>query len=393
MGMMKTKSLLSAVFPRDSPIICAIRKPACISLLNIAAICGGGNLQALQALSASTPKWESGMMRAMKNLPSNAASLPAQVLMLDIDLDQAGQRLDNFLMARLKGVPKSKIYNIIRKGEVRVNKGRIKPDYKLCAGDSVRIPPIRVSEKEPEAKASHQMLGLLANSILYEDDGMLVINKPPGLAVHGGSGISLGLIETLRQMRPEARYLELVHRLDRDTSGCIMIAKKRSYLRHLQAALRDKDIGGISKVYSALVIGAWPKSCRRVDAPLLKSEVANDERVVRVHPEGKPSLTEFKILQSFKGFTLIEARPITGRTHQIRVHAQYAGHALVGDEKYGSDELNARMRDHGIRRLFLHAAALRFCLPGATETTLVEAPLPKDLQDPLNRLESLKSEA
>jgi len=240
----------------------------------------------------------SGMMPTMKNHPSsNSSSLPVQVAMLAIDQDQAGQRLDNFLMARLKGVPKSKVYNIIRKGEVRVNKGRVKPDYKLCAGDLVRVPPVRVSEKAPEAKASHQILALLAASVLYEDDGLLVINKPPGLAVHGGSGISLGLIETLRQMRPDARYLELVHRLDRDTSGCIMIAKKRSYLRHLQAALRDKDAGGISKVYRALVIGAWPSSCRRVDAPLLKSEVAADERVVRVHPEGKPSLTEFKVLQ------------------------------------------------------------------------------------------------
>ena len=344
----------------------------------------------LLAAIAYTPKWESGMMRAMKNLSANIPpSLPAQVLMLCIDQDQAGQRLDNFLMARLKGVPKSKVYNIIRKGEVRVNKGRAQPDYKLCAGDWVRVPPVRISEKEPEAKASHQMFSLLSDSILFEDDGLLVVNKPPGLAVHGGSGISLGLIETLRQMRPEARYLELVHRLDRDTSGCIMIAKKRSYLRHLQAALRDKDVGGITKVYNALVIGNWPKSCRRIEAPLLKTEVARDERVVRVHPDGKPSLTEFKILRSFKGFTLLEARPITGRTHQIRVHAQYGGHALVGDEKYGSDEVNLQMRNLGIRRLFLHAAALSFKLPGAADSTLVVAPLPKDLQDPLGRLELL----
>jgi 23S rRNA pseudouridine955/2504/2580 synthase len=332
-------------------------------------------------------KFDSGMMLAMKNIPIQTAAGPfAQVVMLPIDSDQAGQRLDNFLMARLKGVPKSRVYNIIRKGEVRVNKGRVKPDYKLCAGDLVRVPPVRVSESEPEAKASNQMLKLLAASILYEDDGLLVINKPPGLAVHGGSGISLGLIETLRQMRPDARYLELVHRLDRDTSGCIMIAKKRSYLRHLQAALRDKNSGDISKTYCALVVGGWPKSCKRVDTPLLKSEVAKDERVVRVHPEGKPSLTEFKILQTFVGFTLVEARPITGRTHQIRVHAQYAGHSLVGDEKYGSDDVNARMREQGVKRLFLHAAALSFKLPGASAATLVEAPLPADLQAPLNAL-------
>lgn len=312
----------------------------------------------------------------------------AQVMIISIDEDQAGQRLDNFLIARLKGVPKSKIYNVIRKGEVRVNKGRIKPEYKLMAGDSIRVPPIRTAEAGTEAKASHQMMSLLSRSILFEDDGLLVINKPPGLAVHGGSGITLGLIETLRQMRPEARHLELVHRLDRDTSGCIMVAKKRSYLRHLQAALREKSAGagGITKVYQALVIGDWPKRVHQVNAPLLKTEVAGGERVVRVHPEGKPSLTEFKLLQRFDGFSLIEARPITGRTHQIRVHAQYAGCALVGDEKYGSDEVNEAMRGQGIKRLFLHASSLSFYLPESDVITRVDAPLPPDLAIPLGKL-------
>ena len=332
-------------------------------------------------------------MATMKTSPENItenteSSSFAQVMMISIDEDQAGQRLDNFLIARLKGVPKSKIYNVIRKGEVRVNKGRIKPEYKLVAGDSVRVPPIRTAEAGTEAKASHQMMSLLARSILFEDDGLLVVNKPPGLAVHGGSGIALGLIETLRQMRPEARHLELVHRLDRDTSGCIMVAKKRSYLRHLQAALREKSAGagGITKVYQALVIGAWPKRVHQVNAPLLKTEVAGGERVVRVHPEGKPSLTEFKLLQGFAGFSLIEARPITGRTHQIRVHAQYAGCALVGDEKYGNDEINEAMRAQGIKRLFLHASALSFYLPESEELTRVDAPLPADLAIPLGRL-------
>lgn len=312
----------------------------------------------------------------------------AQVMIISIDEDQAGQRLDNFLIARLKGVPKSKIYNVIRKGEVRVNKGRIKPEYKLMVGDSIRVPPIRTAEAGTEAKASHQMMSLLSRSILFEDDGLLVINKPPGLAVHGGSGITLGLIETLRQMRPEARHLELVHRLDRDTSGCIMVAKKRSYLRHLQAALREKSAGagGITKVYQALVIGDWPKRVHQVNAPLLKTEVAGGERVVRVHPEGKPSLTEFKLLQRFDGFSLIEARPITGRTHQIRVHAQYAGCALVGDEKYGSDEVNEAMRGQGIKRLFLHASSLSFYLPESDVITRVDAPLPPDLAIPLGKL-------
>ncbi len=332
----------------------------------------------------------------MKILSENTAqttgdSSLVQVTILSIDADQAGQRLDNFLIARLKGVPKSKIYNVIRKGEVRVNKGRIKPEYKLVEGDSVRVPPIRTAEAGTEAKASHQMMSLLAKSILFEDDGLLVINKPPGLAVHGGSGITLGLIETLRQMRPDARHLELVHRLDRDTSGCIMVAKKRSYLRHLQAALREKSAGagGISKVYQALVVGDWPKRIHQVNAPLLKTEVAGGERVVRVHPEGKPSLTEFKVLRRFDGFSLIEARPITGRTHQIRVHAQYAGCCLVGDEKYGNDDINAVMREKGVKRLFLHASALSFYLPESEELTHVEAPLLPDLSIPLGKLSAI----
>lgn len=312
--------------------------------------------------------------------------LSAKVTFAHIDDDQAGQRLDNFLMAQLKGVPKSKIYNIIRKGEVRVNKGRSKPDYKIATGDEIRIPPVRMAEKEALAKPSNVMTRLLEQSVVFENDGLLVLNKPAGLAVHGGSGISLGLIETLRQMRPDARYLELVHRLDRDTSGCIMIAKKRSMLRHLQAALREKNTSGIRKVYQALVVGAWPKTVRRIDAPLLKIEVANDERVVRVHADGKPSLTEFKILTAYSQCTLIEARPITGRTHQIRVHAQYAGHSLVGDEKYGDDEINKSMRELGVKRLFLHAAELSFYLPEAKELTMVKAPLAADLAAVLQKL-------
>nr|WP_324259325.1 23S rRNA pseudouridine(955/2504/2580) synthase RluC [Cellvibrio fontiphilus] len=328
-----------------------------------------------------------------KNIPPVTDSvIQGEVSIIEIDVDLAGQRLDNFLIARLKGVPRSKIYNVIRKGEVRVNKGRVKPEYKLKTGDFVRVPPIRTAETGTEAKASHQMMALLADSILYEDDGLLVVNKPPGLAVHGGSGITLGLIETLRQMRPEARHLELVHRLDRDTSGCIMVAKKRSYLRHLQAALRDKSAGagGIQKVYQALVLGKWSKRCHQVNAPLLKIEIAGGERIVKVSPEGKPSLTEFKLLRCYEGFSLIEARPITGRTHQIRVHAQYAGHSLVGDEKYGNDEINAVMRVIGIKRLFLHASALAFYLPDSDKLTRVEAPLPADLAIPLESLPTVE---
>lgn len=326
------------------------------------------------------------MKKTLRTVNTPEVSAAAQVQLLEIDIDQAGQRLDNFLMARLKGVPKSRVYNILRKGEVRVNKGRCKPDYKLAAGDVVRIPPVRMAEKAAPARPSNMLTARLEKSVLFENDGLLVLNKPPGLAVHGGSGVSLGLIEVLRQMRPEARYLELVHRLDRDTSGCIMIAKKRSMLRHLQAALRDKGHSGVRKVYQALVVGTWPASCRRVDAPLLKSEVGEGERIVKVNPGGKPSVTEFSVLQCYQGFTLVEARPVTGRTHQIRVHAQHVGHSLVGDEKYGNDEINEGMRQLGVKRLFLHAAELGFYLPDQQELTIVHAPLSPDLAEPLSRL-------
>lgn len=335
-------------------------------------------------------------MASMKTHPAKQnhipnTSLPTQVSFILVDEDQSGQRLDNFLMARLKGVPKSKIYNVIRKGEVRVNKGRTKPEYKICGGDEIRVPPIRVSEREPVAKASNVLTKRLEASVLFENDGLLVINKPPGLAVHGGSGVSLGLIETLRQMRPDARFLELIHRLDRDTSGCIMIAKKRSMLRHLQAALREKNSSGITKIYQALVIGQWPKNCNRVDAPLLKTEVANNERIVRVHPDGKPSLSEFKVVTRFSDCSLVEARPITGRTHQIRVHAQFSGHSLVGDEKYGDDEFNAQMRSKGLKRLFLHASELGFYLPDSKEKTIVRAPLAEDLAEVIKNLSPVVS--
>lgn len=310
------------------------------------------------------------------------------VRLVAVDEDQAGQRLDNFLSPRLKGVPKSRIYNLIRKGEVRVNKGRSKPDYKLAAGDVVRIPPVRIAESAAVAVPGKSLVQHLEQAVLYEDEGLLVINKPSGLAVHGGSGVNLGLIESLRQIRPDNRFLELVHRLDKDTSGCIMIAKKRSVLRHLQAALRDKTgPGAIRKVYQALVIGHWPASCLRVDAPLLKREVAGGERIVRVSTEGKPSLTEFTVLKRFQDFTLVEARPITGRTHQIRVHAKYAGHSLLGDEKYGNDGINETMKAQGFRRLFLHAAALEFDLPGVAERIRVDAALPDDLAQALARLQ------
>ncbi|TQV73479.1 23S rRNA pseudouridine(955/2504/2580) synthase RluC [Exilibacterium tricleocarpae] len=311
------------------------------------------------------------------------ASQSPSVQLVKIDPDQAGQRVDNFLLARLKGVPKSRIYRILRKGEVRVNRGRVKPDHKLQAGDLVRIPPVRVAATTSLPKPGAGLRRVLAEAVLFEDGGLLVIDKPSGLAVHGGSGVSLGLIESLRQLRPQARYLELVHRLDRDTSGCIMVAKKRSVLRHLQEQMRA---GRVDKVYQALVAGQWPADRAHINAPLRKNELSSGERIVRVTPDGKPSLTQFSVLQRYDRVTLVEAKPITGRTHQIRVHARHAGHPLVGDDKYGDDALNKTLRELGVRRLFLHAARLAFSLPGADQPTVVRAPLAVDLQEALSRL-------
>ncbi|WP_277345637.1 23S rRNA pseudouridine(955/2504/2580) synthase RluC [Pseudomaricurvus alkylphenolicus] len=312
--------------------------------------------------------------------------MPTKVRFLEVDPDRAGQRIDNFLMAELKGVPRTLIYRILRKGEVRVNKGRIKADYKLQPGDQIRVPPVRLPDSKTPPRASDQLRELLSRSILFENKGLLIINKPSGLAVHGGSGIQLGLIETLRQMRPEEHFLELVHRLDRDTSGCIMVAKKRSMLRYLHQQLRD---GHVQKYYHALVKGRWPDHCREVNAPLKKNELSSGERMVRVDPEGKPSRTAFKILRRFRDSTLVEAKPITGRTHQIRVHAQCQGHALVGDTKYGSDDVNREMKQRGITRLFLHAAALSLVLPNDGGRLKVEAALDDGLAAGLDNLEEM----
>lgn len=279
------------------------------------------------------------------------------VQFVTIEAELAGQRLDNFLIAKLKGVPKTHVYRLIRKGEVRVNKGRIKPDYRLAEGDLVRIPPVRVSQVDRPVQASSGLLKTLDSAILYEDDGIIAVNKPSGLAVHGGSGVSLGLIEAIRQLRPEAKQLELVHRLDRETSGCILIAKKRSTLKLLHEALRQ---GQMDKTYHALVVGQWPDNKKEVNAPLLKNVLQSGERMVNVNPEGKQSKTLFKVLKRFSDVTLVEAKPVTGRTHQIRVHAKYAGHPIVGDEKYGYDDMNRKMKVLGVGRLFLHAASLTF---------------------------------
>ncbi len=302
----------------------------------------------------------------------------ASVRLLTVPDDVAGQRIDNFLLTQLKGAPRTLVYRILRTGEVRVNKGRIKPDYRLQAGDVVRVPPLRLAEKEEGERPAAGVIRNLASRIVYEEGGLLVLNKPAGLAVHGGSGVSWGVVEAMKLVRPEAPFIELVHRLDRDTSGLLMLAEKRSVLRELHGYLRE---GRMEKVYIALLAGRLKGGSHQVTAPLLKTNLPNGERIVRVSSEGKEALTDFRVIERIGNTTLVEARPKTGRTHQIRVHAQYLGHPLVGDEKYGDDGINKAMRTaHGAGRLFLHARALRIRLSGMTTDLRLECPLEPELE-------------
>ena len=288
--------------------------------------------------------------------------------------EEAGQRLDNFLQRVRGGVPKTRIYRAIRKGEVRINKGRVKPDTRLEAGVSIRIPPLRVPEKA-EAAGAAGWRARLRDAVVREESTLLVINKPPGLAVHGGSGISVGLIETLRAMYDTDRYLELVHRLDRDTSGLLLVARRASTLRSLHGLLRSN---GVDKRYLCLVSGRWPAHLKRVDAPLEKFALPSGERRVKVAAAGRQSLTTFRVVTRWSGATLVEAKPVTGRTHQIRVHCQHAGFPILGDAKY-SDEAAIRLAAKiGLKRLFLHAASLNFRLE--EQNYSLEAPVPKELQ-------------
>ncbi len=301
---------------------------------------------------------------------------------LSVGEESVGQRLDNFLIRELRGVPKTRLYRALRKGEIRVNKGRVKADYRLAEGDLVRIPPLRRPSPSEPAPVPRYWAEQIQQRIIYEDDNLLVINKPSGIAVHGGSGLSFGLIESLRQLRPEDRYLELVHRLDRDTSGLIMIARRPAMLRELHRQLREDKV---DKRYLALVAGSWPRSLRVVEAPLEKNVLQSGERMVRVAREGKRSVTEFSVLERFGRATLVEAKPITGRTHQIRVHARHAGFPLLGDDKYSDEKTAELCRALGLQRLFLHARSLRITLP---EQGLLEfsAPLDDELETILNKL-------
>ena len=305
--------------------------------------------------------------------------------MIKVPEDRAGQRLDNFLLGQLKGAPRSLVYKLVRSGQVRVNGGRAKADRKLDGGEEVRIPPVNLNEIGDKAPPPTSFLQRMEEAIVFEDAKLLVINKPTGVASHGGSGISHGAIETMRALRPNMN-LELVHRLDRDTSGLLILAKKRSALVELQALLRE-DHGGIQKRYLTLLAGRMPDGVMSVDAPLHVGLRQGGERHVQVNAIGKPSLSHFKVLERRGGQSYCEVRIETGRTHQIRVHAQHIGHPVAGDDKYGDPAVNKRFREQiGLKRLFLHAASLEFALDGGKTPYVLNVPLPPDLVDALNKL-------
>jgi len=302
------------------------------------------------------------------------------VAMVTIGEDSEGQRIDNYLLKQLKGVPKSHIYRILRKGEVRANKKRVDATYRLVLGDIVRIPPVQMARREPvnPQPTKFQSIGArLAQYVIFEDSALLVLNKPSGMAVHGGSGISRGVIEQLRLERPELKFIELAHRLDRETSGVLLLAKKRSALVALHQAMRE---GGMDKFYFALVKGNWPDARRHVKLPLFKYLTPEGERRVSVREDGQPSHTIFTLQRRWEGFSLLEAELKTGRTHQIRVHLAHLGFPIAGDDKYGDFPWNKELQRTGLKRMFLHAhrAVIRHPLTG--EQLTLEAPLPEELE-------------
>ena len=307
------------------------------------------------------------------------------VRMIKVPEDRAGQRLDNFLLGQLKGAPRSLVYKLVRSGQVRVNGGRAKAERKLEVGDEVRVPPVNLNEIGDSAPPPTSFLQRMEAAIVFEDARLLVINKPSGVASHGGSGISHGAIETMRALRPN-QNLELVHRLDRDTSGLLIMAKKRSALTELQALMRE-DRGGIQKRYLTLLVGRMPDGVMSVDAPLHVGLRQGGERHVQVNPAGKPSLSHFRVLERRGGHSYCEVRIETGRTHQIRVHALHIGHAVAGDDKYGDPAVNKRLREQiGLKRLFLHAASLEFALDAGKTPYVLNAPLAPELAEALDRL-------
>jgi 23S rRNA pseudouridine955/2504/2580 synthase len=310
-----------------------------------------------------------------------------EVKWLTVDEESAGQRLDNFLIRHLKGVPKTHVYRIIRSGEVRINKGRASADTRIENGDVVRLPPVRISDKVAE-KAARPAPGR-EFPLLLEDDALMAIDKPAGVAVHGGSGVSFGVIEQLRQARPQAKLLELVHRLDRETSGILLVAKKRSALKHVQDQFRERETG---KTYLALVQGSWPEKLKVIDSSLHKYLLPDGERRVRVtsndDPDGMRSITLVKVAQRLEGCTLLEVTIKTGRTHQIRVHLASQGHPIAGDDKYGDFEWNKALNKQGLKRMFLHAWRLEFTHPATGKRVTLKSPLPPELQLYANHVKS-----
>jgi 23S rRNA pseudouridine955/2504/2580 synthase len=305
----------------------------------------------------------------------------SQVRIVEVDASNEGQRIDNFLLGQLKGVPRSLVYRLLRTGQVRVNMGRSKPHYKLRAGDLVRIPPVRQSEPSAPISPRAGDLERLNSQILYEDKSLIIINKPSGMAVHGGSGLSYGVIEAFRVLRPKEKFLELVHRLDRETSGCLVLARKRSALVRLHEMLRRERGERMDKTYQTLVKGIWTGPKQRVNQPLLRNVRKSGERVVQISEEGKAACSVFVPLKNYPSAksALLEVRLLTGRTHQARVHAACIDHPIAGDEKYGDRDFNKKMRQAGLNRLFLHASRLRFRHPLEDKLIDIEAPLPEDL--------------
>lgn len=307
----------------------------------------------------------------------------SSVQYIDIDEAYVGQRIDNFLIARFKTVPKTKIYRILRKGEVRVNKKRAAPSYRLQIEDKVRIPPLEIEREIKLTDPPKELVKLLDNTVLFEDKTLLIINKPAGIPVHGGSKMKWGVIEILKILYPQHPHLELAHRLDQDTSGCLILVKKRSILKEVHEILRS---GQMLKEYWALTKGHWPESKTRVNVALRKNTLSSGERIVKVDPEGKESITIFEPIKKFTFGHLVKATLLTGRTHQIRVHAQFKGHPIAGDEKYGDKEFNKKMRELGLKRLFLHAHTIEFTLASINQTIRVTAPLDEELEKLLHLL-------
>jgi 23S rRNA pseudouridine955/2504/2580 synthase len=294
----------------------------------------------------------------------------ARARTLEVGEEAAAQRIDNFLLRHLKGVPKSHVYRVLRSGEVRVNSGRVKPEYRLQAGDRVRVPPMRTAERKGFAPKPQEF------PVVFEDPALLVVDKPAGVAVHGGSGVSFGVIESLRASRPQAKFLELAHRLDRDTSGLLVVAKKRSALVELHRMLRE---GEVEKQYHAVAKGHWEGAGRDLSESLHKYVDAKGERRVAVHQGGQQAITRVRALKKSRDFSFLEVRLLTGRTHQIRVHLAHAGHPVLGDDKYGDFELNHRLAKEGVQRLFLHASRLAFAHPLTGERIELKAPLPAEI--------------